>query len=501
MITGKNVKRVALISLALILSLCSIACNKQDKDDKYDGIFSPEEPSWNAEHEYATYAVVVASEATFAVYDAAKDIAQKLAENTGAYAECFYAHEEIPKGSDVCRILVGDVGIEQSGKYLKNFRADDIGYKYHDKRVYIGGITEASLLRAIEKFTDDVVVYTDKEFFMNEDTEYFLGGEYDIEQIKMLGFSLGEYTLVYPNGDDKLREIANDFSSKILKSSGYLISVCSDSELDSESRAILLGDCDAFEEYRIEAQIDGARIVGFELGVMIVADQPLAVRAALDELEARLLTADEGGCVELMIDKPIDIAFDTVDVSILSFRPNSYELSFSDMTSMIEIVRASYPDIIRFERVSRASMESLLYNFNDRYELITISNDTHHMIRKDRYSYDEIETVGDVNTLKYAHVDLSTKFNVLELGDAPDETKTSCSSILATGEACLVFSDAALSGIDGIKSVSALFGESKIGRIDTPYFAGDALAPTLYSVTETIGFNYSYTQIKISSFN
>ena len=174
----------------MLLLLALIGCASVSPSDKYEGIFSSEEElDWDIEHEDETYAVVVASTAPSSVYDAAKKLASKLAENTGAYAECFYAHEDMPSGKGVCRILVGNTGIEESTKYLKNFRVDDIGYKYHDSCVCIGGITEESLLLSIEKFVSDVVVYADKEFFMNDGTDVFVAGEYEISEIKLTNLS------------------------------------------------------------------------------------------------------------------------------------------------------------------------------------------------------------------------------------------------------------------------------------------------------------------------
>ena len=78
-------------------------------------------------------------------------------------------------------------------KYLKGFRVKDIGYKYRDKTVCIGAITEDALLSALELFFDDVAVYSDKEFFMNNGTEKLIKGEYSVGEIKLNGFSLSPF--------------------------------------------------------------------------------------------------------------------------------------------------------------------------------------------------------------------------------------------------------------------------------------------------------------------
>lgn len=491
--------RISSLILTLILLLTFVSCKSKDKSDKYDGLFSGEEADWIAEHEYATYAVVLSSGVTSAVYDAAHQVAEKLSENTGAYAECFYAHEEIPSGEDVCRILVGDTGLEASRKYLRGFRAKDIGYKYHDKCVYIGGITEDTLLAAIEKFTDEVVDYADREFFMNENTSVFVRGKYAIEEIKLDGFSLGEYTLVYPNGDASLKETANDFSDKILSQTGYLLPVCNDAELSAESRVILLGNCDAFDEHRPTFELDKVKIVGFDAGVMLASEQPLAISAALEMLVSKLLAVDYGDAVDVVIDEPIEMTVDTADVSVLSFSSDGYALSRSVMVSMVEKIGESYPDIVRFERVSRDSVESLLYNFDDKYALVALSNDTYHFIRKDRYG-SEIVTSDGIDAVKYSHLSQNTVLGVVEIGDPSEEALAAfCPSL--EGGAALVFSDAELSEIDGIRSASELFDASNTSGIDTLYFSGETLAPTSYTVTETTGYTYSYTALKIISFN
>ena len=498
MITDKTFKKILLTLLAMLLVCSFVACEKSDPNDKYDGIFSPvDDLAWDTEHEYESYAIIVADDVSSDVYYAAQRIAGKLSENTGAHAECFYAHEEIVSGSGVCRILVGDVGFESSHKYIKKFRSEDIGYKYHDKCVYIGGITQASLLSSIERFIDDVVVYADREFFMNDGTELFLEGEYDIEEIKLLGFSLGEYTIVYPKGDGKLRAIANDFSEYILDTSGYLLTVCSDADLSAQSRVILLGDCDAFDEHKLTPEPDRVKIAAFDAGVMLVSEQPPAIKVALERLERELTAVDENGCADARIDEEIDIIFDSTDVSVLSLRAHSFALSRSDMLSIIEKVRESYPDILRFEGVSEDSVQSLFYNFNDKYELITLTDNTYHMIRKERYTY-ATDTANGVDVVKYMHTVRGTVFSVLELCGEYDKIKATS---MLNGGTALIFSDVTISDIDGVTSAAALFEQDRVSGIDAAYFAGETLSPYAYVITDTTGFTYSYTGIKIISFN
>ncbi len=504
MITDKKniiLKTIALTVL-VILSLTLIACSSDGDIDKYDGIFSPDdEPAWNAEHEYATYAVVVSSEASAAVYDAAAEITEGLSENTGAHAERFYAYEEIPSGEDVCQIFIGDVGFEASRRYLKDFRAEDIGYSYHDKCVYIGGITDASLLRAIDRFIDDVVVYADREFFMNDGTDFFLEGEYDVGEIKLCGFPLGEYTIVYPNGNDKLRTIANYFSMKMLISSGYVIPVCTDTDLQAESRVILLGDCDveAFDEYKIPSDPYRVRIVGFDAGVMLVSEQPSAIKVAIERLEGELLSADEDECVNVTLEDAIDIEFDTTDMSVLSVRAESSDLLQADMISIASRIEESYPDLVRLEAISADSMQLLFYGFLNKYELIELSDNTYHMIRKDRYTYQK-ESERGVDLLKYKHIEKGTSVTVTECFGEPDEAKPTLISTLGKNGAVLVFSDGSLSDIETLGSAAAIFEQEHIGGIDTAYFAGESLSLLSYSATEEATFNHSYTQIKLISF-
>ena len=499
MITGKTFKGILLSILALLLTLTTIGCGRIVGEEEYEGIFSPSDDiEWDTEHEYKTYAVVVSSTVSSSVYDAAKQMAKKLSENTGAYAECFYAHEEIPTGKDVCRIFIGNTGHEAAEKYLRGFRSLDIGYKYHDKCVYIGGITEESLLLSIEKFTSDVVVYADRKFFMNDGTDVFLAGEYDISEIKIDGFSLGEYVIVYPEGDEKLRTIAKDFSARMLSASGYLLATRSDAELDGASRVILIGDCDAFAEHKLSPEPDRAKIVGFDAGLMVVSDQSLAIAEAMKALECELLSVDELGCTDLCLEGAIEVTFESADVSVLSIRTTSFDLSRADMTSILAKVRESYPDIVRFEGIAAGSMESLFYNFDDRYSLIAISNDTYHMIRKDRYSF-EVSTANGTDILRYSHVERSTVLSVLELSDDADAAKQTLDQSL--GGACLVFSSAQITDVYGVRSAAVLFEVGGTFAIDTAYFWGDTLFPDSYSVTETIGFTYSHTEIKIISFN
>ena len=219
-----------------------------------------------------------------------------------------------------------------------------------------------------------------------------------------------------------------------------------------------------------------------------------------EELGDKLLAADDNGKVDVNIDEPIEIRFDTTELSVLSFSTDSYALSRSVMLSMIEEIRESYPDIIRFERVSADSVESLLYNFNDKYALVALPNDTYHFIRKDRYEY-AADGESDAYNVTYTHISRSAELYVLEIGDLTSDALDVLNSALAEWGALLVFSDTEISGVDGVRSASALFEVNHTGGIDTPYFAGDTLAPVSYTVTETTGYTFGYTQVKIISFN
>ena len=83
MITDKIYKRSLLSLVAMLLAFALIGCTGASESDKYEGIFSSDdELDWDIEHEYETYAVVVASAVPSSVYDAAKQLALKLSERS-----------------------------------------------------------------------------------------------------------------------------------------------------------------------------------------------------------------------------------------------------------------------------------------------------------------------------------------------------------------------------------------------------------------------------------
>ena len=374
MITDKSKKLFRILTVLLLIALAlGVLCSCEDDDDLSGEFLSGEPSAWNQEKPYDQYAIVLPINCSVDVYAAAEALAAKLAENTGAFADLFYAHESTPSGKRVCHIFIGDTGDESSQKYLGRFRAEDTGYRFRDGAVHIGGRTEVSVLASIELFKNEVVVYADEEFFMNDGKEVFLSAEYEVSSIKLAGVSVGEYTLVYPAARADIREMAEAFRDVLLEESGFYLSVKADSDVARGTRAIILGDCRLTGVSLPDVRTDRATVSTYSSGIMILCEESFGLRYALDELWGTLLDLDADKSSDVRIEPYTEYTFDIKTTDVFTLRSRQESLSLNELLSAVEILRDNPSGIYRIEGIGDDSMGYIFGNFADDYKLTKIS--------------------------------------------------------------------------------------------------------------------------------
>lgn len=440
MITDKSKKFFRIVTLFLVVSLAfSVLCSCAKDDSEPSGEFLSGEPSaWDQEHPYDSYAIVLPINCSTDVHEAIEALATKLAENTGAFVDIFYSHETIPSGKKVCHIFIGDTGDEASQKYLGKFRAEDKGYRFRDDVVHIGGCTEESLLSAIELFKNEIVVYADKEFFMNDGKEAFIPAEYDVSSIKLAGVLVGEYTLVYPQGNLELREMAEEFRDALAEASGFYLSIKSDSDVIRGTRAILLGNCKLTGVSIPEASMDDmATVSTYSSGIMIMCEEIFGIRYALDELLSKLLDLDANKSSDVRIESYTEYTFDIEMSDVFTLSSRQELLSLSELLSAIEILRDHQSDIYRIEGICDDSMQYIFDQFSGDYQLTKISDGMYTMsansMRVERLAIDGA-VFTDYITSDARVLSLIDLFDTDAVDVAMLQDKTSSQSLIFTKE-------------------------------------------------------------------
>ncbi len=148
----------------------------------------------------------------------------------------------LKKSSKNIEILVGATDRQESMEYLKDLRAEDFGYAYSDGSVVIAAHSEALCIEAVNKFVANVVDGSIKLPEIHATLPYVERAEYDADAMKLCGFSITEYDIVYPDknlmGEKALASILRDM---IAESCGYSLRVISDKQATEATRAICVG--------------------------------------------------------------------------------------------------------------------------------------------------------------------------------------------------------------------------------------------------------------------
>ncbi len=340
------------------------------------------------------YIAVVPSDCSPEVYCAAEDLCRKIEENTGAYSELFYEHEKYKAGKDSLELIIGNC--TRSRGLLKNYRSKDFGYFLNEGVVYIAGKSEEAVLSAISKFKEDIAVYADPEFFLNDSAAYFYRAQYDIGRVELNGFELCDYSIVYPKGDSDAYNVALGLSDGIAERTGYCLLVVSDREAEKSALTISVGDTTLVENALLCAENE-TRISPHPTGISLTAGNRFGMEAVADDFLSRLL--GEGGA-DVTVDIPSDISytFDIAELKVMQFSPETPILSRTEIISIYSAIYYGAPDLVRISGISEGSAGYIAANLGSSYTLVNIYEGeagVYHLYKNSSVSLGTREGCGD----------------------------------------------------------------------------------------------------------
>lgn len=501
-----------LILVLMLLLLSSCAQNKDNGDDIYSSLLSlwtqaEEEPEPNIEK----YIAVIPSDCSAEVYNAARELCDKIAENTSAEVKLFYEHEEYKAGNKSCEIIIGNS--RRSEKTLKRYKSEDFGYFSEDGVVYIGGQSDTAVLSAIAKFREDVVVYADPEFFINDTTSYFYRAEYDIDKIILNGFELCDYNIVYPKDDSVGCALATEFSKMITEKTGYCLSLKNDKEAQDQALSICIGDT-ALHTDPTPCEMTDFEIAPYSTGISLFAGNRYGMKTAIEKLSSLLLNKDQSGNVTAEISSVISDEFRCAELNIKQISPSSLQLEREEIVDIHNAICTENTDIVKICGISAESALRISQNLGGGYSMLEIfagENGIYYFYKNSRVSIKETEIGEKDADLVYVVSDIEFELEFIELfATDPKDTTAAvgaaerCNDIInGSDKGCIVigsaFRDVAdiafNSTVDKAGRVSALDGSN--GDRSDPYFyiCGDSFEVSEYSgvTPESFGENIDIT--------
>ena len=362
------------VALLLVLSSCGKNADQNDLGDLYEAISQyrdmlttedSSEDNTKTSTQEIDYVLVIPAGCGAELFDSAAFLSGELSKYVADEVEVAYDCDLIRADGKI-EILVGDTDRAESKKLLKGLRVDDYGYRYDNGVIAIGAHLESRCVEAVQSFLSDLESGKVDLSRTEDIQESIVRGQYSINVIKLNGFELCEYDIVYPSAN-KLSEraLAERLRDDIAKYCGYYLRVISENECTDATRAICVGQSSKTDDY--------SDSLGFYLSVNgeghieLVSNENLGIyRATQSFLDIIKQSEREGDCtLELSGKKQYFYNNDAVSLYIVR---NDFGAGALD--SYLSAIRgAQGASVAVFDRMSDDVRRNLTSNLQNIYSV------------------------------------------------------------------------------------------------------------------------------------
>lgn len=429
--------RISIYAVFLFVLLLSMsACSLFKSDDfNYDYIFDDvgelSTTAVTTAQNCDYYDVIVPSDCSGEVYDAADKLCKRIELKPTAKADVYYDYEAEANNKGHTYIYVGVLDNDICRRAYIDFRSDDYRYSFINEVFVVGGVTDKATVAAIERFIADIVDRSSDKLVMSDPEGFLYRADHtDDGGVLLNGFALSQYRIVYPVGDAEGMLLANELKNNIERQFGYSLSVVSDSDGDPRSRSICIGRTMRADTHGYVCSETQGVIMPYATGISIVADNIFGLKLGMAEFAEILSDGKDDGA---QIKETITADYNKGAVSLINlyFYENKYDVQ--KILSVCDTVRNSDTDIIRFEGISKEFFEYVRKNLvNEFYHLeVSFENrgSVYYLCRKDNVKTDTktlkteesalfmIEAEALRNNLKFTFSELYAGKDASEIGE------------------------------------------------------------------------------------
>ncbi len=325
------------LCVLLLLSLISALCSCQENTENY-----PFETLDNGSGSIVpAYRIILPADCSSALYEKAEALGRLLAEQVGASVTVKFDYDTVLE-SEVPELLLGYTSRPLSGEYLSSLRSDDYLCRPDGLGgAVIGGKTDGATIAAIDRFCREILPAATGECLIPENGGFSFVGDYDESRVLLNGFELEHYRLVYPHGaDERIRSLVERFRDRLAERCGYVLDICSDSEMEGMEKQIRLTESgDGVSSYL-------AHINPVSWGIEISAHGLFGFSVGLSELEAMLVLSEAEGEARYDIESAHSVPYeqDLYRIGSIGTGSGSSISTPSKLTDLISPLRDSLPD-------------------------------------------------------------------------------------------------------------------------------------------------------------
>jgi hypothetical protein len=170
--------------------------------------------------------------------------------------------------------------VEAVSGALRSLRRDDYLCRRTGNTVILGGRTDGATRTAVERFCREILPAATAESLMSENGGFsYCGEDYGVTSVKLNGFDLWEYRIVYPKGEaEALQSLSYRLRDEIANRSGYVLEVLSERDLDGATKGIFIGTETPDQEGAC------AYLIPKSNGILLCAEDFFGVSVAADRL-------------------------------------------------------------------------------------------------------------------------------------------------------------------------------------------------------------------------
>ena len=413
-------KRVFLALLAVQILIFVCACSDVQKDDTYEDFLSDISVALNKDsNKIDKYRIIVAEGSCSEIYEAAKEICDKIKDKTGVHTELCYDTDQVDNTGKICYVLIGKSGYTSS--FLRDYKVNDFGYCYIDGTVFVGGISDEATLRAISKFNEDILG-RDRETLISETDSFYVKGEYEIDYVELNGLELGKYVIAYDPADTMVYSEALLLRDEISRRTGYYLEIFRDVVCSEETKAICVGRTTLNDMDGGMCAENEARIIPYPNGVSVVADTHYGLKLGLSELSGILMDAGDSGRKCALIEQNIHISFSSVFVRTVDIDLTDVQITVDGITDFLNLICEEKYDFVRVKGISPQHIEYFSEYCKGIYEtnrVISGERGIYYLHLKEKYSLEALSNKGveglDAVHTVYADKSGTAKIDMLEV--------------------------------------------------------------------------------------
>ncbi|MCQ2427154.1 MAG: endonuclease/exonuclease/phosphatase family protein [Clostridia bacterium] len=270
-------------------------------------------------------------------------------------------------------ILIGKTDRPETREFMAGMKKKDFGYKLIGNKIVIVGGDDEGTVKAVGLFITNVIgkLESGAETFYVSENDYYFGGKYNVDELKICGIPAAEYRIVYPKasslGESAFAAIIAD---AIENTCGLRPTTVNDSEPRGDvAHEILIGDTDRDRNASAAVPV-GEGVVSFDgKDIKISSVDSAGIGVAAKKL-AEMVEEKKGASVDVALGESVRVVYSLADMTGMSFNIKVNPYNADRAARVVKMIRNYLPDTVGCQEASPSWMQSLKSGLSDVYAYV-----------------------------------------------------------------------------------------------------------------------------------